>query len=150
MQSSAYATSSPQLSLKVNGGSLTASGGTSSDGILFYVGSSIANNATTSLTVSDNAIVDAKTGGIKASDPNPNDLSDQIVVGPGTGTSGGIVWNDSEGTVYGDVELQEDLEIGEGESLTLDDGASLDANGHNVIVDGGSWARALRKVWAIA
>ena len=40
--------------------------------------------------------------------------------------------------MYGDVELQEDLEIGEGESLTLDDGASLDAGNHNVIVDGGT------------
>ena len=39
--------------------------------------------------------------------------------------------------MYGSVELQEDLTIGEGESLTLDDGASLNANGHNVIVDGG-------------
>ena len=39
--------------------------------------------------------------------------------------------------MYGDVTLQENLTIGEGESLTLDDGASLNANGHNVIVDGG-------------
>ena len=40
--------------------------------------------------------------------------------------------------MYGSVELQENLEIGEGESLKLDSGASLSAGGHNVIVDGGT------------
>ena len=138
VMSSMHATSSPQLSLKVNGGSLTASASEGNDGIQFYVGSSEATGATTSLTVSDNAIVDAKTGGIKASNPNLNNLSDRIVVGSGTGTNGGIVFDGSTGTVYGTVELQKDLTIGEGESLTLDSGASLNAGGHNVIVDGGT------------
>ena len=40
--------------------------------------------------------------------------------------------------MYGDVTLQEDITIGEGESLTLDDGASLSAGDHNVIVDDGT------------
>ena len=40
--------------------------------------------------------------------------------------------------MYGDVELQEDLEIGEGESLTLDDGASLDTDGYTLTVNGGT------------
>ena len=129
VQSSAYATSSPQLSLAVNGGSLTTSASEGNDGIQFYVGSSEATGATTSLTVSDNAIVDAKNGGISASNPNSSDLSDQIVVGSGTGTSGGIVFDGKNGTVYGDVELQEDLEIGEGETLTIPEGSSLNGNG---------------------
>ena len=137
VHSGANATDSPNISLSVDGGSLTASGGESSDGIWFYVGSSQASKATTSLTVSENAIVDAKTGGIKASDPNLNNLSDRIVVGSGTGTNGGIVFNGNTGTVYGDVELQEDLEIGEGESLTLASGASLNTNG-KLTVDGGT------------
>lgn len=50
--------------------------------------------------------------------------------------------------MYGDVTLQEDLTIGEGESLTLDDGASLDANGHNVIVDGGTLDESIKNSWA--
>ena len=126
VQSSVRATSSPQLSLKVNGGSLTTSGTGNSDGILFSVGQSQATGATTSLTVSDNAIVRAN-GGIKASrvdEPTPS----------GTG----IVFDGTEGTVYGNVELQKDLEIKSGETLTLDDGASLNAGNHNVIVDGGT------------
>ena len=128
VMSSSTATNSPNISLSVDGGSLTASGGESSDGIWFYVGSPQASNATTSLTVSENAIVDAKTGGIKASDPNLNNLSDQIVVGSGTGTSGGIVFDGKNGTVYGEVTLQENLTIGEGETLTVPEGSSLNCN----------------------
>ena len=127
VHSGSDATSSPKLSLAVDGGSLTTSASAGNDGIQFYVGSSSdTTNATTSLTVSDNAIVRAN-GGIKASrvdEPTPS----------GTG----IVFDGTEGTVYGSVTLQEDLTIGEDESLTLDDGASLNANGHNVIVDGGT------------
>lgn len=117
VQSSVRATSSPQLSLKVNGGSLTTSGTGNSDGILFSVGQSQATGATTSLTVSDNAIVRAN-GGIKASrvdEPTPS----------GTG----IVFDGKEGTVYGTVELQKDLEIKSGETLTIPQGSSLNARG---------------------
>ena len=118
VQSGASATTSPNISLSVNGGSLTASGTESSDGILFYVGSSQATGATTSLTVSDNAIVRAN-GGIKASrvdEPTPS----------GTG----IVFDGTEGTVYGNVELQKDLEIKSGETLTIPEGSTLNSNGN--------------------
>ncbi len=133
VQSSAHATSSPQLSLAVNGGSLTASGTESSDGILFYVGSLQATGATTSLTVSENAIVDAKNGGISAkqiSNPINTDIS-------ATGSNGGIVFDGKNGTVYGDVTLQEDLEIGKDETLTIPEGASLDMNGKTITVESG-------------
>ena len=134
VMSSSTATNSPQLSLAVNGGSLTASGGESSDGIWFYVGSHQATGATTNLTVTNNAIVDAKNGGISAkqiSNPINTDIS-------ATGSSGGIVFDDKNGTVYGKVELQEDITIGEGESLTIGDGASLNTGSHEVIVNGGT------------
>lgn len=136
--SGSQASNSPEISLTVNGGSLTANSGTSSDGILFYVGSPSATNPTTSLTVSGNAIVDAKTGGISASNPNMGDISDQIKVSSDDGNNGGIVWDGTEGTVYGNVTLQEDITIGEGESLTIGDGASLNTGSHEVIVDGGT------------
>ena len=121
VQSGASATGSPQLSLAVNGGSLTASGTGSRDGILFYVGSSQATGATTSLTVSENAIVDARNGGISALK-----ISETLPTPTPTGNnSSGIVFDDKNGTVYGTVELQNDLTIGEGESLTVPEGASL-------------------------
>lgn len=139
VQSGASSKDSPKLSLAVNGGSLTASGTGSRDGILFYVGSSQATGATTSLTVSENAIVDARNGGISALKiletlPTPTPTGEN---------SSGIVFDGSTGTVYGTVALQNELTIGEGESLTLDDGASLNAGNHNVIVDGGTLDESL-------
>ena len=125
VQSGASATGSPQLSLAVNGGSLTASGTGSRDGILFYVGSSQATGATTSLTVSENAIVDARNGGISALK-----ISETLPTPTPTGeNSSGIVFDRTEGTVYGNVELQKDLEIKSGETLTVPEGSSLNCNG---------------------
>lgn len=126
VQSGASATSSPQLSLAVNGGSLTASGSASGEGIKFYVGAPEATNATTSLTVTDHAIVDAKNGGIKA-------YKDLTLIGTdisATGTSGGIVFDGKNGTVYGDVTLDKSLTINQGETLTVPDGSSLNCNGN--------------------
>lgn len=126
VQSSANATGSPNISLSVDGGSLTASGGTSGDGIQFVVGSHGVTSATTSLTVTDNAIVDARNGGISASgvSVNPN-----VDIGS-TGGTGGIVFDGTEGTVYGNVTLQENLEIGTDETLTIPEGSTLDTNGN--------------------
>ena len=134
VQSGSSATNSPQLSLAVNGGSLTTSGSEGNDGIQFIVGAYVATSATTSLTVTDNAIVDARTGGISASRssvplPTPT---------PTGNNSSGIVFNGKNGTVYGSVTLQEDLTIGEGERLTIGDRASLNTGDYNVIVDGGT------------
>ena len=118
------ATSSPKLSLAVDGGSLTTSASEGNDGIQFYVGSPQASNATTSLTVSDNAIVDARNGGISALKiletlPTPTPTGDN---------RSGIVFDGSTGTVYGTVELQNDLTIGAGETLTIPEGSTLNTN----------------------
>ena len=130
VQSGASSKDSPNLSLAVNGGSLTTSGSASGDGIQFVVGSSQATGATTSLTVSDNAIVRAENG-IKASrvdEPTPS----------GTG----IVFDGTEGTVYGEVILQEDLEIGEGETLTIPQGASLTVPERTTLTNNGTIVNA--------
>ena len=120
------------VSLTVEGGSLTAAGsGTSGAGIRFQFGSSDSGSGTPSLTVNDNAIVRANGG-----------IATNSTAATPSGT--GIVFDGGTGTVYGDVTLQEDLEIGEAESLKLDDGASLSANGHNVIVDGGTVDESLK------
>lgn len=130
VQSGATATNSPNISLSVDGGNLTASGTGSSDGILFYVGSSQATGATTSLTVSENAIVDARTGGIKAT-------RILTVLPTPTPTGGsGIVWDGPAGTVYGDVTLDESLTINEGETLTIPQGSTLNTNGN--LTNGGT------------
>ena len=117
VQSGASSKDSPNLSLAVNGGSLTTSGSEGNDGIWFYVGSSQATGATTNLTVSNNAIVRAENG-IKAGH-----------VDKPTPSGTGIVFDGTEGTVYGTVELQKDLEIKSGETLTIPQGSSLNARG---------------------
>lgn len=106
-------------SLSVEGGSLTATGGgTSGAGILFITNGAAAPR-TSSLSVSGGALVDARGGGIQAGDG-----SSAQEVTPASGSTG-IVFDGGEGTVYGDVTLQDDLEIGENESLTIPAGASL-------------------------
>lgn len=142
VMSSNYATNSPNISLSVDGGSLTASGTGSSDGILFYVGSSQATGATTSLTVSENAIVDARNGGISALK-----ISETLPTPTPTGDNrSGIVFDGTEGTVYGAVTLDESLAINQGEtltigkdaSLTVPEGKTLTNNGTINVEDGGN------------
>ena len=104
--------------ITVNNGSLTT-GGNGHVGIYYYW--SDKNNAgTSSLTVSGNAVVDTRNSRILT-----NNKETGVQVGAGSDGNGGIVFNGKNGTVYGDVTLQEDLEIGEGESLTIGKDASL-------------------------
>ena len=115
-----YATA-PALSLLVNGGSLTAQG-ESGYGIYFYMGYRT-TDPSTSLTVQNNALVKA----------TPSIVTSNNLSKPDTtagSESGGIVFDGKNGTVYGDVELQDDLEIGTDETLTIPDGSSLDTNGN--------------------
>ena len=115
------------VSLTVNGGSLTASVNAN---IWFQFGSGVSGSGTPTVTVSNNAIVRAN-GGIA------NTSSTSIQYGTGNGENGGIVFDGSAGTVYGSVTLQEDLTVENGQTLTIPDGASLTTNG-KLTVDGGT------------
>ncbi len=126
---------SSNASLSVDGGSLTATG--KSDygaGIRYTFSSSSSESGTPSLTVSGNAMVKASGGDGGISDNSSVDIQ----IGDGNNSSGGIVFDNGTGTVYGNVTLRDGLTVGKDESLTLDSGASLNAGGHNVIVDGGT------------
>ena len=104
--------------ITVNNGSLTT-GGNGHVGIYYYW--SDKNNAgTSSLTVSGNAVVDTRNSKIMT-----NNSETGVQVGAGSDGNGGIVFNGKSGTVYGKVELQDDLEIKSGESLTIGKDASL-------------------------
>ena len=115
------------VSLTVNGGSLTASVNAN---IWFQFGSGVSGSGTPTVTVSNNAIVRAN-GGIA------NNSSNSIQYGTGNEENGGIVFDGKNGTVYGSATLQENLTIGEGESLTIPEGASLDTNGKTITVESG-------------
>ena len=126
---------SSDASLSVEGGSLTATGTGSDPGIRFQFGSGVSDSGTPSLTVSENAVVKASggAGGIAS-----NSSTTEVQVGNGSSHNGGIVFNGNEGTVYGAVTLQEDLEIGEGESLTIPDGASLTIPNDTTLTNAGA------------
>src|SRR5699024_6937059 len=96
-------------------------------GIQFHVGASGVTSETTSLSVTNNAIVDARNGGISASGASGVSGNPNVDIGS-TDSTGGIVFDGTKGTVYGDVELQKDLEIKSGETLTIPEGSSLNCN----------------------
>ena len=100
-----YTASNPELSLTVNGGSLTAQG---YYGIWYNLGSS--TNPSTSLMVSDSALIKAipNISASGASKPTPQAES----------SSGGIVFDGNSGTIDQD------------ETLTIPEGATLDTNGN--------------------
>ena len=129
-------------SLTVDGGSLTATGMSEyGAGIRYTFGSSSSGSGTPSLTVSGNAIVKASggEGGIR------NNSSADIQIGDDNNSSGGIVFNNGTGTVYGSATLQENLTVENGQTLTIPDGASLTigsgatlTNKGSVTTDGGT------------
>ena len=102
----------------VNNGKLTAGG---SGGIgIYYRWTNPSDSGTSSLTVSGNAVVDTRDSKILIASQ-----ASEVQVGAGSDGNGGIVFDGKSGTVYGDVTLQEDLEIGTDETLTIGKDASL-------------------------
>ena len=123
----------PNLTIEVKGGSLQASG--QPNGIIFFTNK---NNtqANANLKVSGNAMV--KTSGITTEADGSGSQGAVLTTEAGTGETGGIVWNGSEGTVYGSVTLQDDLTIGAGETLTIGDGASLTVSSGKTMTNNGT------------
>ena len=102
----------------VNNGKLTAGG---SGGIgIYYRWTNPSDSGTSSLTVSGNAVVDTRDSKILIASQ-----ASEVQVSAGSDGNGGIVFDGKSGTVYGDVTLQEDLEIGKDETLTIGKDASL-------------------------
>lgn len=103
----------PTLSLTVNGGSLTAQGG---NGIRYV--SVAESNPSTSLMVSDDALIKSILGISASGASKPTPQGD------------GIVFDGNTGTVYGNVSLDESLTIDQGETLAIPEGSTLDTNGN--------------------
>ncbi len=117
--------------LTVDGASLTAAGaGSYGAGIYFYR----FDNFSPSLTVNNSAMVSAS--GIAAGANLNTPVS--------TGGTGGLVFEGSDGTVYGTMKLPSNLTIGEGQSLTLANGATLEPNDNYLSVDGGTVSEEIK------
>ena len=113
-----HTASNPELSLTVNGGSLTAQGDSGLSGIR-YIFQTNATNPSISLTVQNNAWVKAM----------PRIDTATSMASKPTMQGNGIVFDGTEGTVYGNVTLDNPLTIGAGETLTVPSGSSLNCNG---------------------
>ena len=112
----------------INDGNLTVS-----DSVVGIYFMRLYTSGPSSLTVSGNAMVDTEgsTGGII------NGFPDSFQIGA-DGESGGIVFNGNSGTVYGNVTLQEDLEIGKDETLTIGKDASLTVPDETTLTNNGT------------
>ena len=122
----------------VNNGKLTAGG---SGGIgIYYRWTNPSDSGTSSLTVSGNAVVDTRDSKILIASQ-----ASEVQVSAGSDGNGGIVFNGKSGTVYGKVELQDDLTIngdetltvGKDASLTVPDGKTLTNDGTITVESGG-------------
>lgn len=115
----------------VNNGKLTAGG---SGGIgIYYRWTNPSDSGTSSLTVSGNAVVDTRDSKILIASQ-----ASEVQVSAGSDGNGGIVFDGKSGTVYGDVTLQEDLEIGTDETLTIGKDASLTVPGGKTLTNDGT------------
>ena len=111
--------------LTVDGGGLTATAQSENvSGISLSVGADGTGGSSSTVTVSNNAIVRANgsAGGITS------DSSTGVQYGTGSDSTGGIVFDGDTGTVYGDVTLDENLTISESETLTVPQGSTLNTN----------------------
>lgn len=110
---------SPTISLTVNGGSLSAQGDSGLSGIRYFFQTN-ATDPSISLTVQNNAWVKAMPGIATAAS----------MASKPTMQGNGIVFDGTEGTVYGNVTLDNPLTVGEGETLTIPEGSALNTNGN--------------------
>ena len=123
---------SPNLTIAVKGGSLQASGET--NGINFFSNADNAD-AVANLQVSGNAMV--KASNIRTMKNGTGSAPELKPAASDSDSTGGIIWDGKEGTVYGNVTLQEDLEIGEGESLTIGKDASFTVPSDKTLTNNG-------------
>ena len=123
----------------VNNGKLTAGG---SGGIgIYYRWTNPSDSGTSSLTVSDNAVVDTRDSKILIASQ-----ASEVQVSAGSDGNGGIVFDGKSGTVYGNVTLDDPLTVGAGETLTIPkgstltvpEGATLTNNGTITVQSGGT------------
>ena len=119
----------------VNNGKLTA-GGSGAIGI-YYRWTNPSNSGISSLTVSDNAVVDTRDSKILIASQ-----ASEVQVSAGSDGNGGIVFDGKNGTVYGDVTLNESITINQDETLRIPKGSSLNSNNHltnngTIIVENG-------------
>ena len=111
------------VSVTVSGGTATATGGLASTGSTADAGGSYgifveSTGTTADVTINGNSVVRANMTGEEGVDGEP-------ISGDSIDKQNGIIFENGEGTVYGNVTLREDLTVGADESLTIPQDATL-------------------------
>ena len=110
------------VSVTVSGGTATATGGLASTGSTADAGGSygifVESEDTSTVTINGNSVVRADMTGTEGDDGKP-------ISGDAINRNSGVIFENGEGTVHGNVTLQEDLTIEADESLTIPQGATL-------------------------
>ena len=107
------------VDVTIKDATVTATGGAAkqgSYGILMETG------GTSTVTIDGNSVVRANTTDTEGVDSEPNS---GIAINTTIKKENGIVFENGEGTVYGNVTLRKDLTVGADESLTIPQGATL-------------------------
>ena len=106
------------VQVTIEDATVTATGGTAGTGSYGILAETTASDKSADVTINGNSVVRANMTGVEGVDG-------KTISGKTIERENGIVFENGEGTVYGDVTLQENLTVGADESLTIPHGATL-------------------------
>ena len=115
---SATNTSNINVEVTIENAAVTATGGSAGTGSYGILAETTGTDKSADVTINGNSVVRANITGEEGVDGEP-------ISATTTTQENSIIFENGEGTVYGNVELQEDLTVGADESLTIPQDAAL-------------------------
>ena len=106
------------VKVTIEDATVTTTGGTAGTGSYGILAETTDTDKSAEVTINGNSVVRANMTGEEGVDGEP-------ISGDSIDKQNGIIFENGEGTMYGDVTLQEDLTVGADESLTIPQGATL-------------------------
>ena len=113
------------VEVNISGGTVTATGGAAKKGSYGILTETAANEPST-ITINGNSVVRANTTDTEGVDSKPiSGIEYNTAIKININKESGIIFENGVGTVYGSVELQEDLTVAADETLDIPSGTSL-------------------------
>lgn len=113
------------VEVNISGGTVTATGGAAKKGSYGILTETAANEPST-VTINGNSVVRANTTDTEGVDSKPiSGIEYNTTIKININKESGIIFENGVGTVYGSVELQEDLTVAADETLDIPSGTSL-------------------------
>ena len=112
------------VEVTIEDATVTTTGGTAGTGSYGILAETTDTDKSAEVTINGNSVVRANMTGVEDVDGKPiSGIVSNATIN--INRENGIIFENGEGTVYGDVTLQEDLTVGADESLTIPQGATL-------------------------